>query len=59
MIIHLGTNPERGGRPPSDNISIKIMDVMRGSLFHVWDRDRVVVDELWINSINVPSVIVM
>lgn len=55
----MGTKPDSGGRPPSDNISTRIRDVMRGSLFHVWDSDSVVVDELCINSINVPSVMMM
>lgn len=32
---------------------------MTGVLFHVWDRDKVVVAELWINSMNIASVIVM
>lgn len=59
IISHLGTKPDSGGSPPSDNISIRIRDVMRGSLFHVWDSDSVVVDELYINSMNVPSVMVM
>lgn len=59
MISHLGTKPDNGGSPPSDNIRTRIRDVMRGNLFHVWDSDSVVVDELYINSINVPSVMVM
>lgn len=46
MIIHLGVNPDNGGRPPSDSISIRISDVTSGSLFHVWDSDDIVVDEL-------------
>ena len=32
---------------------------MAGILFHVWDRVNVVVAELWINSMNIASVIVM
>lgn len=59
MIIHLGMKPERGGKPPSDSIMIRISEVISGSLFHVRDSDSVVVDELNMNSINVPSVIVM
>lgn len=59
MIIHLGIKPERGGRPPSDSMVIKISEAISGSLFHVWDSDRVVVDELSINNMKVPSVIVM
>lgn len=59
IIIHLGTKPDKGGRPPSDIISIRISDVMSGSLFHVLDSDSVVVDELCINSIKVLRVIVI
>lgn len=59
MIIHLGIKPERGGRPPSDSISARISEAISGDLFHVWDSDSVVVDKLYINSINVPKVIMM
>ena len=59
MIIHLGMKPERGGRPPSDNMVIKISEAISGSLFHMWDSDKVVVDELSMNNMKVPSVIVM
>ena len=59
MIIHLGMKPDRGGRPPSDIISTRISDAMRGNLFHVLDSDSVVVDELCMNSMNVLRVIVM
>ena len=59
IIIHLGTKPDKGGRPPSDIISIRISDVMSGSLFHVLDSDSVVVDELCINSIKVLRVIMI
>lgn len=59
MIIHLGAKPDRGGRPPSDIISTRISDVMSGSLFHVFDSDSVVVDELCMNSMNVLRVIAM
>lgn len=33
------------------------MEVIRGNLFHMWDKDRVVVDEFNINSMKVDSVI--
>ena len=36
--------PDNGGSPPRDSIKIKIMEVIRGNLFHMWDKDRVVVD---------------
>lgn len=49
--------PDNGGSPPRDNIKIKIMEVIRGNLFHMWDKDRVVVDEFNINSMKVDSVI--
>lgn len=35
MIIHLGMKPDNGGSPPRDSIKIKIMEVIRGNLFHM------------------------
>lgn len=58
MIIHLGANPDRGGRPPMDIITVRISVVMTGVLFQVCDRERSVVVELIINSINIVVVIV-
>lgn len=49
--------PDNGGSPPRDSIKIEIMEVIRGNLFHMWDKDRVVVDEFNINSMKVDSVI--
>lgn len=59
MIIHLGMKPERGGRPPSDSINMKVSEVIRGSLLHVWDNGSVVVDVFYINNMNVVSVFMM
>lgn len=59
MIIHFGMKPESGGRPLRDIISTRINEVIRGVLFHVCDRDDVVVVELYMNSIKVVSVMVM
>lgn len=59
IIIHFGINPESGGRPPRDIINIRMSEVIRGVLFHVCDRDAVVVVELCINSMKVVSVIMM
>lgn len=42
-ITHFGINPVRGGNPPSDISTIKIVGVKRGDLFHRLDRERVVV----------------
>lgn len=53
----MGINPVRGGRPPKDSIITKIDAVIRGVLFHEWDSDRVVVDELYMNSMKVVVVI--
>ena len=33
MIIHLGMNPERGGRPPSDSMIARISEVISGVYF--------------------------
>lgn len=57
MINHFGRNPVKGGRPPKDNIITKISSVIRGNLFHMWDREVVVVVEFIINSIKVAVVI--
>lgn len=59
MIIHFGMKPESGGRPPRDIIRTRINEVIRGVLFHVCDRDDVVVVELYMNSIKVVSVMMM
>lgn len=59
IIIHFGINPDSGGSPPRESISVRTMEVIRGVLFHVCDSDRVVVEELYINSIKVVSVIMM
>ena len=59
MIIHFGIKPESGGSPPKDNISIKISEVIRGILFHICERAKVVVAELCMNNMNVDSVIIM
>lgn len=53
IIIHFGRNPDSGGRPPSDNIVARMAVVSRGVLFHVWDRDSVVVVEFNMNITNV------
>lgn len=57
MIIHLGRNPVSGGSPPSDSIIVRMVVVIRGVLFHEWDSESVVVDELNMNSIKVVVVI--
>lgn len=46
MIIHLGMNPDNGGRPPIDIRIRRRMIVINGILFDKCDRDRVVVVEL-------------
>lgn len=53
MIIHFGINPDSGGRPPSDSMVSRMAVVSKGVLFHVWDRDSVVVVELNMNIMNV------
>lgn len=53
----MGRKPVSGGRPPSDSIIVRIDAVIRGVLFHECDSDRVVVDELYMNSIKVVVVI--
>lgn len=57
MISHFGRNPVKGGNPPRDNIIIKIIVVITGSLFHVRDNEVVVVAEFVISNIKVVAVI--
>lgn len=59
IIIHFGIKPESGGRPPRDIISTRTNEVIRGVLFHVCDRDDVVVVELYMNNMKVVSVMIM
>lgn len=57
MISHFGINPVNGGRPPRDSIIIRISIVTIGSLFHICDKEVVVVVEFIINSIKAVIVI--
>lgn len=59
IIIHLGRKPVRGGSPPRDSRVISVVVVISGILFHICDRDNVVVDELVISSINIVVVIMI
>lgn len=55
-MAHLGKNPVNGGSPPSDRIVIIIMLVSKGIVFHVCERDSVVVFVFTINIRNIDSV---
>lgn len=57
MIIHLGRKPVKGGRPPSESIIIRVLVAISGVLFHMWDKDRIVVEWDVISSINTTVVI--
>lgn len=57
MIAHFGKNPVKGGSPPKDSMVVRISVVISGSLFHMWDREVVVVAEFNISSIKVVIVI--
>lgn len=57
IIIHFGKNPVNGGRPPKDNIIIRINVVVSGILFHMWDKEVVMIDVFIINTMNVVVVI--
>lgn len=59
IINHFGRNPVSGGRPPRDNIVIKMIVVIRGNLFHVCDSEVVVVEEVVMRSKKVVIVIGM
>ncbi|CAM9188270.1 unnamed protein product [Rangifer tarandus platyrhynchus] len=52
IIIHLGLNPNSGGRLPIDNRMMRIRVVMIGILLHVCDSDNVVVVELVMDILN-------
>lgn len=43
IMIHFGVNPVSGGRPPSDNNTVRVISVMRGDLLHRLDREVEVV----------------
>lgn len=53
MIIHLGINPVSGGSPPKDNRVIRMAETISGVLFHICDRDKVVVLVCCMNIINI------
>ena len=59
IIIHFVIKPESGVRSSKDIISTKINEVIRGVLFHVCDKDDVVVVELYRNNIKVVHVMMM
>lgn len=52
----MGKNFESGGRFFSDSMIIRISMVIRGVLFFMYKSDSVVVEELYMNSINAVSV---
>jgi hypothetical protein len=57
IMTHFGIKPVRGGSPPRDIKVAKMIVVVRGVLFHMCDRDSVVVVEVEISSKNIVSVI--
>lgn len=59
MIIHFGMNPASGGSPPSDSKTVIMIMVIRGVLFQVCAKERVVVVVVVIKSINIVMVIIM
>lgn len=59
MIIHLGMKPVKGGRPPRERRVVRVAVAIRGVLFHVWDRDKVVVDIVELRNRNMVRVSIM
>lgn len=57
MIIHFGVNLESGKRTSRDSIYVKLSEVIRSILFHVCEREYVVLAELYMNNIKVASII--
>lgn len=43
MMIHFGIKPVSGGRPPRDIKVTRMVVTINGVLFHICDRDSVVV----------------
>lgn len=58
IIIHFGAKPDNGGRPPSDNRVVRSIVVKIGVLFHISDRDSVVVVVELIKRANIVIVII-
>ena len=56
IIVHLGVNPNSGGRPPIDNTMMRLRVVMIGILLHVCDSDNVGVVELVMVIVNMVEV---
>jgi hypothetical protein len=52
-------NPVRGGRPPRESRVVSAIMAIRGVLFQVWARERVVVVAEVMRSINMVRVIMM
>lgn len=52
MMIHFGIKPVSGGRPPRDIKVTRIAVTINGVLFHICDRDSVVVVVCCISIIN-------
>lgn len=46
-------NPVSGGSPPRDNRVIRMAETISGVLFHICDRDKVVVLVCCINIMNI------
>lgn len=40
-------------RPPNNNIIVRVDIIIRGILFHICDSDSIIVDDLYMNSMNV------
>lgn len=58
IIIHFGTKPDSGGRPPSDSRVVRSIVVRIGVLFHISDRDSVVVAVELMKRANIVIVII-
>lgn len=56
MIIHFGINPVSGGSPPKESRVSRIIGIVIGSLFHIWEVRGMDVIENGIKSRNIESV---
>lgn len=51
-MVHLGRKPVSGGNPPKDSNEMRIVRVIIGVLFHVFDKVSVVVLVLMFSTEN-------
>lgn len=56
IIIHLGRNPVRGGKPPNDIRMIRVVEISSGDLFHIFVNEEMDVEVQIYTVINIDVV---